>query len=86
MSQAVLSRTVLSRIVAALSACIVAAMIFVCGAVVTPATAAPDADAVKKATATCKAQVKEQAQFHEMSWWARHKAVKQCVKEALAGH
>jgi hypothetical protein len=42
--------------------------------------------ALKQATDACKAQVKEQAQFHEMSWWARHKAVKNCVKETLAHH
>jgi hypothetical protein len=56
----------------------------VSGAVFTPAAAA--SDALKQATATCKAQVKEQARYHEMSWWAQHKAVKQCVKETLAGH
>jgi hypothetical protein len=78
----------MSRIATALSACIVAVLIFVSGAVFTPAAAA--SDALKQATATCKAQVKaqvkEQARYHEMSWWAQHKAVKQCVKETLAGH
>jgi hypothetical protein len=76
----------MSRLVSILSACIVAAFVFISGAAVTPAAAAPDADAVKKATASCKADVKEQAKYHEMSWWARHKAVKKCVKDALAGH
>jgi hypothetical protein len=54
----------------------------------TPAGAASDADAaaMKQATATCKAQIKEEAQYHEMSLWARHKAVKKCVAEALAHH
>lgn len=42
--------------------------------------------ALKQATDTCKAQVKEQAQFNEMSWYARHKAVKNCIKETLAHH
>jgi hypothetical protein len=55
-----------------------------------PASAAPTSDAdkaaMKKATADCKAQVKEQAKFQEMSWWARHKAVKKCVTDTLAAH
>jgi hypothetical protein len=76
----------LSRLVTTLSGCIVAAIIFASGASLTPAAAATDADAVKKATATCKADVKEQAKYHEMSWWAQHKAVKKCVKDALAAH
>jgi len=46
----------------------------------------PDKAAVQKATADCRAEVKEQARFHEMSWYARHKAVKQCVKNSLAKH
>jgi hypothetical protein len=57
--------------------------------VATPAVAASDADAaaLKQATATCKAQVKEQAKYKEISLYARHKLVKQCVKDALAaGH
>jgi hypothetical protein len=74
----------MSRISTALFACIVAAITFVSGAAFTPATAA--SDALKQATATCKAQVKDRARFHEMSWWAQHKAVKQCIKEAVAGH
>ncbi len=53
-----------------------------------PARAAPmsDADkaALKQATAVCRAQVKDQARFEEMSWYARHKLVKKCVNEALA--
>ena len=57
---------------------------------VAPAAAAPmsDADkaAMKDATVKCKAQVKEQANFEDMSLYARHKAVKKCVKEMLAGH
>jgi hypothetical protein len=56
----------------------------------TPVAAAPmsDADkaAMKKASDTCKAQVKEEARFNEMSWWARHKAVKKCVADKLASH
>ena len=31
-------------------------------------------------------QVKEQAHFEEMSLYARHKLVKKCVKDTLAGH
>ncbi len=81
----------MSQFVNALSAGIVGVTLVVVGASVsTPAAAAPmsDADkaAMKKANDTCKAQVKEEAHFHEMSWWARHKAVKKCVKDMLAGH
>jgi hypothetical protein len=46
----------------------------------------PDKAAVQKATTDCRAEVKEQARFQEMSWYARHKAVKNCVKNALAKH
>jgi len=53
----------------------------------TAAAAAPmsDADkaALKQASATCRAQVKEQARFEKMSWYARHKLVKKCVNETL---
>ncbi len=53
-----------------------------------PAAAASDTDkaAMAQAKANCKAQVKEQARFNEMSWYARHKALKDCVKNALAKH
>jgi hypothetical protein len=68
----------------------IAAVLLICAAFVnSPAAAASDADAaaLKQATATCKAQVKEQAQYKEISLYARHKMVKQCVKDALAaGH
>jgi stress-induced morphogen len=54
------------------------------------AAAAPMSDtdkaAMKQANDSCKAQVNEQAKFHEMSLWAKHKAVKDCVKDALAHH
>jgi hypothetical protein len=43
-----------------------------------------DKAALQKATAECKAQVKEYAQYHETSWYQRHKMVKSCVKQALA--
>jgi hypothetical protein len=46
----------------------------------------PDKAAVKQATATCRAEVKEHAKYNEMSLWAQHKAVKKCVAEALAKH
>jgi hypothetical protein len=54
----------------------------------TLALAATDADAaaLKQATADCRAQVKEQARFEEMSWYARHKAVKNCVNKTMAKH
>jgi hypothetical protein len=48
------------------------------------AAAQTDKAAMQKATADCKAQVKEYAQYHETSWYARHKMVKSCVKDALA--
>jgi len=55
-----------------------------------PAAAAPmsaaDKAAQKKATADCRAQVRERAKYEEMSWYARHRAVKNCVQETLAGH
>ncbi len=84
----------MSRFVIASSAAIVAAVL-VSGTAFMPTAAAAaaaatmsDADkaALKQARAACKAQVKEQAQFHEMSWYARHKAVNNCVKDALANH
>jgi len=80
-------RIIMSQFITALSAGIIATVLG-CGTALlpTPAAAAPDADkaAVKQATATCKAQVKEQAHFAEMSLYARHKLVKECVKETLA--
>jgi stress-induced morphogen len=81
----------MSQFVNALSAGIVGVTLVVGAASVSrPAAAAPmsDADkaAMKKANDSCKAQVKEEAHFHEMSWWARHKAVKKCVNDMLAGH
>jgi hypothetical protein len=48
------------------------------------AMSAADKAARKHATATCRAQVKGQTNFKEMSWYARHKAVRACVKVALA--
>jgi stress-induced morphogen len=61
-----------------------------CGLILGPTFAAaadqPDKEAVKQATATCRAEVKEHAKYNEMSLWAQHKAVKKCVKEALAKH
>lgn len=43
-----------------------------------------DKAAKKRATVTCRTQIKQQANYKEMSWFARHKAVKGCVKDALA--
>ena len=48
------------------------------------AMAAADAAAMKKATAACKAEVKEKAKYQAMSLFARHRMVKDCVKESLA--
>lgn len=46
--------------------------------------AAADPTAAQNVTAECRAQVKEQAKYHEMSLYARHKAVKKCVQQAAA--
>jgi len=80
----------MSRIVPIFSAGIVA--LALSGADIltaTPLAAAPmsDADkaALKQATDSCKAEVKEQAKYEAMSWWARHKAVKKCIKDTVAG-
>jgi hypothetical protein len=66
------------------------AMTIVCGYLFasTFAVAAeqPDKAVVKQATATCRAEVKECAKYHEMSLYARHKAVKKCVTDVLAKH
>jgi hypothetical protein len=54
----------------------------------TSATAAdrPGKPAVKQASATCRAEVKDRAKYNEMSLWAQHKAVKKCVADALGKH
>ena len=74
-----------SNITATLSAGIVAGILIGAAFIPPPALAATDA-AAAAATATCKAQVAEQAKYHEMSWYARHKAVKNCIKQTLAKH
>jgi len=48
------------------------------------AMSAADKAARKHAASTCRTQIKEQANYKDMSWYARHKSVKACVKEALA--
>jgi len=48
------------------------------------AMAAAHAAAMKKVTADRKAEVKEKAKYQAMSLVARHKMVKDCVKESLA--
>ena len=66
------------------------ARVIACGLLLGPTFAKaahqPDKAAVKQATATCRAEVKEHAKYNEMSLWAQHKAVKKCVAEALAKH
>lgn len=78
------------QFVNALSAGVIAAALVGAATISTPAAAAPMSDGDKavmeKANDTCKAQVKEEARFHEMSWWARRKAVKNCVKDMLGGN
>jgi len=81
----------MSRLIPALSAGILAVVLLSGSAfVAAPATAAATSDAdkaaAKDATAKCRAQVKEKAHFEEMSLYARHKLVKKCVKDMLAGH
>ncbi len=78
----------MSQFVTALSAGVIAAVLVCSNAFMpTAAGAAPMSDAekaaVKQATATCKAQVKEQARYKEMSWLERHRLVKKCVDETL---
>lgn len=67
---------------------VLTATVLICGAAFAPliAVAETDADksALKRATADCKAQVKEYAKYNETSWYARHKMVKSCIKDALA--
>ena len=78
-----------STLTAAFSAGIVAVTL-IAGTAFMPAQALAaidvDAAALKRATADCRAQVKEQARFEEMSWYARHKAVKNCVNKTMAKH
>jgi hypothetical protein len=78
--------TVMSHVTTTLSAGVIAAVLAAAVTSASAAAPAPDKAAVKQATATCKAQVKEQAKYNEMSWYARHKAVKSCVADALAKH
>ena len=70
--------------------CRTLATIIACGFLMGPTFAEaanqPDKAAVKQATATCRAEVKEHAKYNEMSLWAQHKAVKKCVADALAKH
>jgi hypothetical protein len=64
------------------------AVVVVAGAAFTSsvAVAASDADkaALQKATADCKAQVKDYAKYNETYWYQRHKMLKSCIKDALA--
>ena len=66
------------------------ATIVACGLLFAPTFAnaedQPNKAAVKQATATCRAEVKEHAKYNEMSLSAQHKAVKKCVADALAKH
>ena len=68
--------------------CRTLAAVIACGLILGPTFAKaadqPDKAAVKQATATCRAEVKEHAKYNEMSLWAQHKAVKKCVADALA--
>jgi short-subunit dehydrogenase involved in D-alanine esterification of teichoic acids len=78
----------MSKFFTAIFATMIAVVVSGAALVATPAAAAPDADkaALKQATATCRAQVKEQAHFEALSLYARHKLVKKCVNDTIAGH
>jgi hypothetical protein len=80
----------MSRFITMLSAGTLAAAVVAGSAFLSaPAGAAMSdagAAAMKKATADCKAEVKEKAKYQDMSWLARHKMVKKCVQETLANH
>jgi hypothetical protein len=84
-------RNIMARFVSILTAGILTTAL-IAGSALMPApvmAAMSDADAaaMKKATADCRADVNEKAKYHEMSLLARHKMVKNCVKETLAkGH
>jgi hypothetical protein len=45
--------------------------------------AAAENAALKKATADCKAQVKDYAKYNETSWHAQRKMVKKCIADAM---
>jgi hypothetical protein len=66
----------------------VAAVIAVCTSASVAQAAMSDADkaALKDYTATCRAEVKEQAKYQEMSWYAQHKAVKNCIQDLQSRH
>jgi hypothetical protein len=75
------------RFVNALSTGAVVAAVVIAACI--PASAAmSDADkaSLKDYTATCRAQVKEQAKYQEMSWYAQHKAVNNCIKDLQSRH
>jgi len=67
----------------------VATTLLTCGMAFAPlaAASAGEADnaASQKAKADCKAQVKQYAQYHETSWYQRHKMLKKCINDALSG-
>lgn len=80
----------MSRFITMLSAGTLAMVVTASSALLSPPASAAmsdaDAAAMKKATADCKAEVKEKAKYQDMSWLARHKMVKKCVQETLANH
>jgi hypothetical protein len=65
-----------------------AVVIAVCASASVARAAMSDADkaALKDYTATCRAEVKEQAKYQEMSWYAQHKTVKNCIKDLQSRH
>ena len=80
-----MSRIAIAVLAAVIAATLIGGLGFVAPATAAAMTAAEKA-AQKKATADCKAQVREKAKYQEMSWYARRRAVKNCVKETLAAH
>jgi hypothetical protein len=76
------------RFTSALSVSTIVVVIAGCALASVAQAAMSDADkaALKDYTATCKAEIKEQAKYQEMSWYAQHKAVKNCVKDLQSRH
>jgi hypothetical protein len=66
------------RAVAAISVTILCGLLLVSSSA--NAANKSNADALKKATADCQAQVKDYAKYNATSWYGRRKMVKLCVK------
>ena len=69
-------------------AIVAAVLIAVCapGSIAEAAMSDADKATLKDYTVTCRAEIKEQAKYQEMSWYAQHKAVKNCIKDLQSRH